>query len=69
MKFSDYFVTVCSVCRCASCWHGEFMCEASRNAGNVEVLASVLRGENREHPDNFGIAKLQQVCGPVRYVQ
>lgn len=64
----DYLVTVCSACRCASCWHGEFMCQQAKNAGTVDVLASVLRAENREHPDNFSIAKLQEVCGSVRYV-
>lgn len=65
---SDYLVTICSVCRCASCWHGEFLCEESRDAGTVDVLASVLRGEDREHPDHFSIAKLTEVCGSVRYV-
>lgn len=67
MPKTDYLVTVCSACRCASCWHGEFMCDASRTAGTVNVRASVLRAEAREHPDNFSTAKLQWVCGAVRY--
>ena len=67
MPIADYYVTVCSVCHCASCWHGEFMCEASRGAGTIDVRASELRGEDREHPDNYSIAKLQEVCGSVRY--
>lgn len=66
----DYLVTVCSVCRCASCWHGEFMCEASQLARTVEVPASAseLRGEHREHPSNFSAEKLRDVCGTLRYV-
>ena len=65
---SDYLVTVCSACRCASCWHGEFMCERSRDASTVEVRASELRGEDREHPSNFAPERLREVCGDVRYV-
>lgn len=67
MPNTDYLVTVCSACRCASCWHGEFMCDASRTAGTVNALASGLRAEDREHPDNYSIAKLHEVCGSVRY--
>ncbi len=63
---TDYYVTVCSVCRCASCWHGELMCDSARYAGTIEVLASVLRGEDREHASNFTIRKLEAVCGHVR---
>lgn len=63
----DYIVTVCSACRCASCWHGEFMCQASRTAGTVDIRASVLRGERREHSIHFSVAKLREVCGYVRY--
>lgn len=59
-------VTVCSACRCASCWHGEFMCDSSRCAGTIDVLASELRGEYREHPSNFSVEKLREVCGSVR---
>ena len=63
----DYYVTVCSACRCASCWHAEFMCQANRHAGTVEVLASELRREDREHPRYFSVSKLREVCGDVRY--
>ena len=64
----DYWVTVCSACRCASCWHGEFMCESSRTASTIEVRASELRGEDLEHPSNFAVGKIREVCGSVRYV-
>jgi len=65
---ADYLVTVCAACRRASCWHGELMCERARDAGTVDVRASVLRAENREHPDNLSTTKLQSTCGSVRYV-
>jgi hypothetical protein len=65
----DYYVTVCSACRCASCWHGEFMCDGAwLGAGTVEALASVLRGEDREHVSNFNPEKIEAVCGSVRFV-
>lgn len=66
MSDRDYFVTVCDACRCASCWHGEFMCQESMTAGTVDVLASVLRAEGREHPGCFSVEKLMEVCGSVR---
>ena len=63
---TDYMVTVCSTCRCASCWHGEFMCGGACDAGTIVVLASVLRWEGREHPSNYSVARLLEVCGPVK---
>lgn len=59
----DYIVTVCAECRTASCWHGEFMCNQSKWADTEDVLASVLRQEDREHPDNCSVAKLVEVTG------
>lgn len=64
----DYLVTVCSACRCASCWNGEFMCDRATGAATVDVLASVLADEGREHPSNYSEDKLREVCGAVRYV-
>jgi len=62
----DYYVTVCKECRTASCWHGEFMCQKAQHADVVDVLASVLCAENREHPENYSREKLLDVCGVVR---
>jgi hypothetical protein len=62
---ADYMVTVCAACRCASCWHGEFYCEASRSAGLVAARASELRSERREHTDHFSRQKLFDVTGTV----
>jgi len=64
----DYLVTVCDACRTASCWHGVLMCQRSSGAGTVNVLASVLQDEDREHRDNYSVAELVRVCGSVRYV-
>lgn len=44
----DYWVTVCNQCKTASCWHGEFMCDGSDNAGTVDMLASELRKLSNE---------------------
>lgn len=68
MKRTDYYVTVCAACRCASCWHGAFMCQSSRGASTVDVRASELRAEHREHPSYFSVARLREVCGAVRRV-
>ncbi len=66
-EVSDYWVTVCSACRTASCWHGEFMCDRFRDAGTIDVLASAIRGEDRENRSNYSIRKIREVCGSVRY--
>ena len=42
-------VEVCSECKCASCWYGEFMCEAARGAGTEIKTVGELRTLNREN--------------------
>jgi len=64
----DYFVDVCDNCLTASCWHGEFLCDGSSNAGIKKVKASELLEKAKEHPDNFSIEKLMSVCGSIDYV-
>jgi hypothetical protein len=44
------------------------MCMSSRNASTIEVKASDLRAESREHEDNYSEVKLRDVCGSVRYL-
>jgi hypothetical protein len=71
-KRRDYFVTVCDRCLKASCWHGIFMCESSRDAGTREILASELRKmrtDTHEHPSYFAVAGLMRICGSVRWAQ
>jgi len=62
----SYYVTVYKECRRASCWHGMFMCERYQTAGVVDVLASDLVKENREHPSYFTREELMRVCGTVQ---
>lgn len=62
----DYLVTVCSACRRASCWHDSFPCANATTASTVDVLASKLREEDREHPSHFSRERLIAVCGQVK---
>jgi hypothetical protein len=68
VKRPDHIVTVCSACRTANCWHGEFMCQAAATASTERILASSLRKLKIEHPSNYSVAKLRQVCGHVERV-
>lgn len=56
-------VTVCDECLTASCWHGEFMCDASKNAGIVEKTVGELNALKYEHPDNYSAEKCLKVTG------
>lgn len=48
-------VTVCSACRRAACWQGEFMCDDSRGASTVDRRVGTLIRDGGsafgEHPD------------------
>jgi hypothetical protein len=35
-------ITVCDACLCASCWHGEFMCEEAQTAGTTKTINDSL---------------------------
>lgn len=59
----DYFVTVCDKCLCASCWHGDFLCQESQSAGTCETLASTLIKLGNENPEHFSREKIRQVTG------
>lgn len=60
---TDRKVTVCSACLTASCWHGKFMCDRSRNASTIRVSRSTLDKLGKEHPDNYSDERLLEVCG------
>ncbi|SEC74256.1 Uncharacterised protein (plasmid) [Tsukamurella tyrosinosolvens] len=49
-------VTVCDACLTATCWQGEFMCQAAIGAGTTDLPLSRLRKLNREHPDRWKVA-------------
>jgi len=46
----DWTITVCSACKCATCWQGEFYCQDYRTAGTVEITIREARALNRENP-------------------
>ena len=50
-KYGREMITVCDACLTASCWYGEFMCQASQGAGTVNLPIETLRGLGREHED------------------
>jgi len=56
-------VTVCAECLRASCWHGEFMCERSRDANVRTLTVRQLRSLNLEHPDNYSRERVAEVHG------
>lgn len=62
-KEKDKIIEVCSECLQASCWHGEFMCFESRDAGTVLKPVSELTKLALEHSDNWSDEKLLAVCG------
>jgi len=56
-------ITVCDKCFRACCWHGELMCQDSREAGTIQKTARELRMLNVEHPDNYSRKEVERVCG------
>lgn len=60
---AERLIAVCSWCLCASCWHGEHMCERSGTGGVVNVSVDELRKLDREHADNWSAAKMAAVYG------
>lgn len=53
---SDYkekktLITVCSACKRACCWQGEFMCDDSREASTVEKTIAQLEKLDLENPE------------------
>lgn len=58
-------VTVCGKCYTASCWHGVFMCDASRTAPTVERTVAELDSMGREHPSNYSCERVREMTGAV----
>ena len=44
---------VCSACKCASCWMGQFYCDDYVSAGLVRATEAQLRELNVEDPSYF----------------
>ena len=63
-------VEVCDNCGCASCWHGEFMCDAASTA--VTTIKTVgeldkLSIENKDHYSKVRIFQIYGVAAPHGY--
>ena len=43
-------IVVCDKCHTASCWHGIFLCDESRNAGTTTLKRKELIEKKLEHP-------------------
>lgn len=56
-------VEVCSECKRASCWYGEFMCEYARNADTIVLTAGELRELNLENEEYWSDKKMLDVYG------
>ena len=64
-KEKDKIIEVCSECLQASCWHGEFMCDDSRDAGTVLKPVSELLKLRLEHSQHWSDEKLGAIYGEV----
>lgn len=51
-------IDVCDKCLTACCWHGELMCQDSREAGLVKITRVELIKLGREHSSYFDDVKL-----------
>ena len=65
---ADWLVTVCASCRRAQCWHGDLLCDSASTAGTVDVPASQLDLEHREHPEHYSRENLLRICGDVEMI-
>ena len=59
-------VMVCDKCLKASCWHGEWRCDASLSAGLRILTVADLKKLGREHPDNWSDEKMIEVYGDAK---
>jgi len=60
-------ICVCSNCKRANCWYGEFMCEgAFLNATTELKTVKELREINtKEHEDNWSDKKMKEIYGDI----
>jgi hypothetical protein len=50
-------VTVCDACLTASCWHGTFPCQRSRDSGTTTRTVGELDGLGQEHPSHYALTR------------
>lgn len=48
-------IIVCDKCLCASCWQGEFYCDAAKTAGTREMTRAELEKLNLENSSYWAI--------------
>ena len=67
--FENKIVEVCSNCKCASCWHGRFMCDESATADLEKYTVSQLREMGTiENEDNWSDETMTKIYGePAPY--
>jgi hypothetical protein len=58
-------IEVCSECRTAACWYGEFMCDMAQNASTILVSQKILADEKREHPSYWSDEEMGKIYGEV----
>lgn len=56
-------IEVCSECKRASCWYGEFMCDGAKNASTIKMQISELRALDLESERFWSDEKLVEVYG------
>lgn len=62
---SERRILVCSTCLKASCWHGEWQCQKSKDASVVWRTEAQLDALGLEHPDNYSPERIHLVNGGV----
>jgi len=46
-------IEVCSACKCASCWYGEFICDDAQNASTELKTVKELRKLNTHENEQY----------------
>lgn len=57
----DKLIMVCSACKTASCWYGEFMCSLSRQSDTELKTIKELKELKLESFDNWSNKKLIEI--------
>lgn len=56
-------IMVCSACKTASCWHGEFMCDDAKHADTELKTVAELHKFNLEREDRWSDQTMQEIYG------
>ena len=61
--FENKLIEVCDKCLAASCWHGEYMCSESRNAGTILKTVKELIPLKLESACHWNDNNLEKIYG------